>query len=112
VKLGIQLQLKSQHQYISPFDGPLQLDITFFMFTPNRLSKKKHFTGGGPQSTKPDIDNLLKMLLDCANGVIIKDDALVATVIARKIYSACPRTEFSITRLEPNGCDGKVASKT
>ncbi len=34
----------------------------------------------------PDIDNVIKYYLDCSNGILFKDDALVATVNARKLY--------------------------
>jgi Holliday junction resolvase RusA-like endonuclease len=105
-KHGIQLQLNHQHGqagYVMPFEGPLKLDVTFFMPIPDRLSKKAHgATGACPHYSRPDIDNLLKMILDCMQSVI-KDDALVASVTARKVYSRCPRTEFSITRLESDG---------
>lgn len=102
-KYGVQLQLKSQHEYGFPFDGPLKLEVTFFMPLPQRLRKKIHTNSYPPHYTKPDIDNLLKFLLDCCNGIIFSDDALVSCIGAQKVYSEVPRTEFSITRLEPNG---------
>jgi Holliday junction resolvase RusA-like endonuclease len=102
-KYGAGLQLKSQHEYVLPFDGPLKLEVTFFMPMPKRLAKKNHVDGSAPHYIKPDIDNLLKFLLDAANNVIIKDDSLVSCVVANKIYSLCPRTELTITRLEPDG---------
>jgi Holliday junction resolvase RusA-like endonuclease len=102
-KFGASMQLKSQHEYPLPFDGPLKLEVTFYMPMPKRMAKKNHVDGRAPHSSTPDIDNLLKFLLDCANKVIIKDDALVAYIVANKIYSNLPRTEFTIMRLEPNG---------
>jgi Holliday junction resolvase RusA-like endonuclease len=100
-KSKVQWELKSQHDYPLPFEGPLQLDVTFFMYIPNGLSKKiGGGEGGVPHYIRPDIDNLLKWILDCSNKILYNDDAQVTTVIARKIYSKLPRTEFSITRLE------------
>ena len=102
-KLGIQLQLKSQHKG-DPFVGPLKLEVTFFMPIPDKISKKRlQDLSATPHYCRPDIDNLQKMLLDCANSIIYADDALIAEITARKIWSNCPRTEFSITRLEPLG---------
>ena len=35
---------------------------------------------------KPDIDNLVKFVLDAANGVLFKDDSQVVRVLATKMY--------------------------
>ena len=42
-------------------------------------------------SRKPDIDNVLKVVLDALNGVAYKDDARVVSVSARKLYSLTPK---------------------
>lgn len=99
-KFGVQIQLKSQHEFSSPFEGPLQLEVTFFMPMPQRLHRK-YFAGSfPPHHARPDLDNLLKWLLDNLNEVIIKDDSQIYAITARKVYSEISRTEFSITRLE------------
>lgn len=40
---------------------------------------------------KPDIDNVLKIVLDALNGVAYKDDARVVCVEAEKVYSFTPK---------------------
>lgn len=99
-KFGVQIQLKTQHEYISPFEGPLQLDVTFFMPMPQRLHRKHFARNFPPHFSRPDLDNLLKWLLDNLNAVIIKDDSQICIINARKVYSELSRTEFSLTRLE------------
>lgn len=42
-------------------------------------------------SRKPDIDNVLKVVLDALNGVAYKDDSRVVSVTARKVYSFEPK---------------------
>lgn len=42
-------------------------------------------------SRKPDIDNVLKIVLDSLNGVAYKDDSRVARVSGSKIYSNTPK---------------------
>ena len=42
-------------------------------------------------SRKPDIDNVLKIVLDALNGVAYKDDSRVVSVSASKIYSHTPK---------------------
>lgn len=40
---------------------------------------------------KPDIDNILKVVLDALNGVAYRDDSKVVSVSANKIYSHTPK---------------------
>lgn len=47
-------------------------------------------------SRKPDIDNVLKIVLDALNGVAYKDDSRIVCVEAQKIYSDFPRLEIRI----------------
>lgn len=42
-------------------------------------------------SRKPDIDNVLKIVLDALNGVAYKDDSRVVCVEAEKVYSFTPK---------------------
>lgn len=45
---------------------------------------------------KPDIDNVIKAVLDALNGIAYKDDSRVVRVEARKEYSDSPRLEIRI----------------
>lgn len=47
-------------------------------------------------SRKPDIDNVLKVVLDALNGVAYKDDSRVVKVEAEKKYSFEPRLEIKV----------------
>lgn len=106
IKYSAGIQLVQQHLGQPLFTGPLTLDVIFFMPIPERL--RRQFKGQEqsndlayhPHHKKPDLDNLIKFVLDVANGTIITDDSLISTINARKVYSMIPRTEFSITRLE------------
>lgn len=48
-------------------------------------------------SRKPDIDNVLKVVLDALNGVAYKDDSKVVAVRARKIYGTPPKLVIEMT---------------
>ncbi len=44
----------------------------------------------------PDADNLVKMCLDCMNGVVYVDDRQIYEIYAEKLYGEEPRTEIVI----------------
>ena len=45
---------------------------------------------------KPDLDNVIKAVLDALNGVAYKDDSRIVRIEARKEYSDSPRLEIHI----------------
>ena len=47
-------------------------------------------------SRKPDVDNILKAVLDALNGVAYKDDARVWQTSCTKFYGENPRLEIAI----------------
>ena len=58
-------------------EGPLKVEIKAFFF---------HKTKEGFHVSRPDLDNIIKAILDGLNGVVFKDDASVAVVSASKSY--------------------------
>lgn len=59
-------------------DGAIVLNAIFSYSAP----RKRH----GNKISRPDIDNLLKGLLDPLNGILWADDSQVVTVHASKVY--------------------------
>lgn len=49
--------------------------------------------------SRPDIDNYIKFVMDCLNGIIYKDDSQVVHVEATKIYSTDPQTIIIIKEM-------------
>jgi len=96
-KQGVQIQLVHQHAGYQLFTGALKLDVTFFM--PVRYKQRLKEGIATYHKVKPDLDNLIKFLLDCCNTILFKDDNQISIIFARKIYSALPRTEFTITKI-------------
>lgn len=89
-----------------PLDCPLQVDIYFYFPRP-----KSHFRTGkyadelkpnAPtlHTSKPDRDNLDKLVLDALGGIFWIDDRLVCQGWLQKEYSDRPRTEIFIKILE------------
>jgi Holliday junction resolvase RusA-like endonuclease len=99
------IQAKKSHKIDIPLLTPLHINIKFYMQRP-----KKHFRTGKfknllkekwvklPHTKKPDIDNMIKFVLDALqgqNGYFI-DDSQVIRIFAEKLYCNKPRTEIMI----------------
>ena len=94
-KYAIGLQLRNQHGILPFFDGPIAISIHFYMPRTNKLKNQTDYF----HAKKPDLDNLIKMVLDCATGILYEDDSTVAQITARKIYDLNARTVFTISQL-------------
>lgn len=74
---------------------PITVFCTFYMPIPKSSTKRfKALCDSVPTRhvKRPDVDNLVKFVLDCLNGVAWVDDGQVAEVNAVKLYSTQPRT--------------------
>ena len=71
--------------------GAVTVLVYFYYTPPQSWSKKRKLElikkVVVPKTTKPDIDNLKKAVLDGMNGVVFADDALVSRISAEKAYS-------------------------
>jgi Holliday junction resolvase RusA-like endonuclease len=71
----------------------------FFMPIPASASKKQRALMEGcavPHTKKPDLDNLIKFVKDCANGILWDDDSQVTAITAAKAYYPHPATEIQV----------------
>lgn len=89
-KFAASINIKFWHKDKPFFLGPLHLTITFFM----QSTRKK-----GWHDLRPDLDNLIKFVLDVMNGIVYNDDKQVVKITAEKIYDKEPRTEITIEEL-------------
>ena len=100
-KLLAGINLKCQMRSQIPPKCPLSIEIAFFMPIPSHISKKKkQLLEGQPHHKKPDIDNLIKFVLDVANGILFIDDSVICKIVARKVYSNQPRTEVCVSKFQ------------
>lgn len=95
-KLVIGITLANQHNDKPLITGPIHLEIVFFMYTSKPKSKTLL---GKAHPCKPDLSNLIKLYEDIATSVLYKDDAQIASISARKVYSDNPRTELRVYKL-------------
>lgn len=95
-KVAFGLYLNQQHNDEPLFENPISLDIVFYMPMPKSIKDRKNTPY---HSTKPDLDNLCKFLLDAIKDVLIADDKIICSIYAKKVYDKEPRTEFVITEV-------------
>lgn len=70
----------------SLYTQPVKLEIWAFYQIPKSASKKRAADmQGKPCVKKPDIDNVLKIIMDGLNGVAYPDDKTVAEAVIHKV---------------------------
>lgn len=85
-----------------PLSGPLEVRLVFYRPMLKSFSKKREQEardGLYRPTTRPDIDNHIKSVLDGLNGLVFKDDAQIITLIAEKYYSDEPRVYVEILEM-------------
>ena len=76
----------------SLMDEPLSVELQFIY---KAKSKSKFWTG---KVTRPDLDNLIKSILDSANGILWKDDSQIVKITARKFYGEDNAFKILVTK--------------
>lgn len=74
---------------------PMVVDVTVVVEPPASWSQKKQMAAFQQEiapDKKPDLDNVLKALLDACNGVLWGDDKQVVEAHIRKRYGITPQT--------------------
>ena len=79
-----------------PKDIPLKAEITAYFAIPK--SKKRKI--GDDVTKRPDLDNIIKIILDALNKVAYHDDAQISEVTCNKKYALNPKVEIKITPLK------------
>lgn len=89
-----------------PLDEPLSVRVSVRMVPAASHSAKKRaaMLSGEIMPTKlPDIDNVVKAVLDGCNKVAFRDDALIVRLSAQKTYSATPGVDVVIEPIRRAG---------
>ena len=82
------------------YETPVRVNITAYKGIPKSYTKKrtKAILDGIEQAvSKPDVDNICKIILDALNGVAYKDDTQVIRLsISKKYTESTERVEFEV----------------
>jgi len=97
-KLAYGLTISRIHGDEPKFQGPLCVDMIFYMTTPKLIRNRKDTPW---HCTVPDKDNLIKHVFDSISqtGVVWNDDRQVAKGSWQAVYDKNPRVYFKITEL-------------
>jgi Holliday junction resolvase RusA-like endonuclease len=91
------------HPGFRPLEAePLRVSVTAIHSIPKSWTKKRKqecITVMQPKITRPDGDNILKLVTDALNGVAYKDDGLITEMNIKKFYGSEPMTIVEIERL-------------
>lgn len=95
-----------------PYKEPLMVEVTFGLPVPKSAPESKRnakLWNCEKFVSKPDIDNLLKFILDCCNGILFLDDSHIFMCKCTKKYSNKPKTVidiFSMTNILSKEVEG------
>ena len=89
--------------HLGPKEGPVKVNIVAFFAGPPEQKP------GGALPPKPDLDNIVKLVLDALNGTAYHDDAQVVELVAGKTWAGGqgylfdgPGVVVEVTYLEEN----------
>ena len=68
---------------LTPQLEPANVDLTFYLARPRSVKREE-------PTVKPDLDKLVRAVLDALTGVGYNDDAQVTRLVARKTYGSKP----------------------
>jgi crossover junction endodeoxyribonuclease RusA len=85
---------------LQPFaDGPVLLDVWFFLPRPKKFLTKKYAPVDVPLITTPDVDKLARVVVDALTRVVYPDDSRVIDLYVHKRYCAAgelPRAVITV----------------
>jgi len=85
---------------VRQLSGAITAEIKYFFELPKSKCRKRNPVVEQIKTTKPDIDNCVKSILDGLNKIAFSDDSIVWKITAEKWHAAqgeSPRTEITLT---------------
>ena len=76
------------YNILTPLDGPLSIEVVFYLLRPKNETKAQRARTW--HTVRPDVDKLLRAVLDPLSGVVITDDARIALARVTKRYAVTP----------------------
>lgn len=83
-------------------EGPVRVEIQVCLPIPQSWSKKKRQEAARCivlPTSKPDLDNVLKSILDACQEVVFHDDRQVCSLLMTKAYDEMPRVRVEVMEI-------------
>ena len=84
-----------------PFEGRVQVEINALFEVPKstkKADKELMLSNQINPTKKPDIDNIVKIILDAMNGIAFKDDTQITKLNVEKTYSTPEKVQIKISQ--------------
>ena len=84
------------------FEGAVSVEISLFITPPASWSQRKQreaLGGAILPTSKPDVDNCMKGIMDACNEIVFRDDKQAVDVLVRKRYDNTARTLIRVAAL-------------
>lgn len=84
---------------LRPKTTPVRVLVNVYKKIPAHVSKAAYvamLSGEVRPMTRPDLDNVVKSVLDGCNGIAYEDDCQVVVIVARCVYAECPSVSVKI----------------
>jgi len=89
---------------VIPWEEPIEITIEFYFpwrkDTSQKIKEEWIANGVNFKSTKPDLDNLEKMICDALEGIIFKNDSQIVRKKSEKLYCDAPHIEVMVKKIE------------
>ena len=88
-----------EYPNFKPLENRVKVSITAYFEIPKSTSKKKEaemLAENISPTKKPDIDNIIKIVLDAMNKFAFKDDTQVTKIKVEKKYAETPKIYIKI----------------
>ena len=89
---------------VTPADGPIELEVAFYLQRPQRLARK----ATPPHLSRPDTDKLTRAIGDAITGIYWKDDGQIVRIVASKAYAAAGEQPRATITVRPLAAAGKM----
>lgn len=87
---GIASMQVANRELILSNDAPRYIDLKFYFQRPKSAKNREGMI------VKPDIDKLVRGVLDSLTGILFRDDSLIVSVKAEKHYGVPERVEVTL----------------
>jgi Holliday junction resolvase RusA-like endonuclease len=95
-----------------PIEAPVRIEVMAELPIPASWSERKKaeaITGTVRPTSRPDVDNYVKAILDAVNTIVVADDAQVVEVYAKKKFSVAPKMVATIFPLNAASSNRKAS---